>query len=115
MEKLRREYLKEKKIAHASLAGIVVERIKRPAIVETPAGFKKMIVDPQKLEDAIKKACVPVQKRGVQILEKPPPPPTTVRAVAVTKVTALCKAINLNGTPCKCRANVGKFCAKHAP
>lgn len=73
---------------------------------------RKMVIDISKLESTISKAAVPIKKKEIVVIDFVPvhkPPAVTVVA------TELCKAKNLNGTPCKCRAKIGKFCAKHAP
>jgi hypothetical protein len=117
MEKLRRDFLKERKAMEEAMKTVVSER-KKPTIRPPPPPppiHKKMIVDPQKLENSIKKACVPVVKNHIKILDKPPPPPPPRGTTSTPVIVAVCKAMNLNGTPCKCRAKVGKFCAKHAP
>jgi hypothetical protein len=112
MEKLRKDFLKERMM----MKSIVFE--KRPPTVARPLPPQtvpppKMVIDPHKLEETIKKACIPVVRRSIQILDKLPDKPPEERKPVV--VVAVCKAMNLNGTPCKCRAKIGKFCAKHAP
>lgn len=46
------------------------------------------------------------------------PKPTAVSRQGATTCSAIhescCKAININGTPCKLRARLGSFCLKHA-
>jgi hypothetical protein len=41
------------------------------------------------------------------------PKAVTKTHVAAKAVVLTCKAINLNGTPCKLRAKLGPFCMKH--
>ena len=54
-------------------------------------------------------------KRTMIVLDKNPVAPSPTVVVAVTPV-AICRARNINGTPCKCKATkLGKFCTKHAP
>ena len=72
---------------------------------------KKMIIDPVKLETTIKKACIPIEKKNIVVLETLP---KKVVPVIVPVPIAICQAKNLNGTPCKCKAKVGKFCTKHS-
>lgn len=115
MEKLRKEFIKERKAMAELMKTVVTERHKK--VVESlppTTNTTKMTIDPQKLEDTIKKACVPIVKKSIQILDKLPAKPDSSGPVAVKKPAVLCKALNLNGTPCKCRAKIGKFCAKHA-
>lgn len=40
-------------------------------------------------------------------------PPKSLTRVATKAVVLTCKAINLNGTPCKLKAKLGPFCMKH--
>lgn len=116
MEKLRRDYIKERKMMAEAMKDVVTERrppphMRNPLPATAPT---KLTIDPHKLEETIKKACIPVVKKSIQVLDKVPPKPeenVKPKPVAI----AVCKAMNLNGTPCKCRAKVGKFCAKHAP
>lgn len=72
---------------------------------------RKMNIDTNKLESTIKKAAVPIKKKEIVVIDFVPVHKPVVSVVAIE----LCKAKNLNGTPCKCRAKIGKFCAKHAP
>jgi hypothetical protein len=73
---------------------------------------KLMTIDPVKLEFTIKKACIPVEKKNIVVLETLPK--KVVAVVPVPVPIAICQAKNLNGTPCKCKAKVGKFCTKHS-
>lgn len=115
MDKIRREIMKERKIMDDILKSGLIERNNplRPRPPPT-AQYKKMVIDPVKLEETIRKACIPVPRKTIQLLDKPPPPPVVRSESSSAKVVVACKAINLNGTPCKCRAKIGKFCAKHA-
>lgn len=50
----------------------------------------------------------------IVILDEVPP----IAASAATKAKACvstCKAINLNGTPCKLKSKIGQYCMKHCP
>lgn len=92
------------------------ESRKKPAtIVASEAEHVKikMEIDPVKLEETIKKAIVPIQKKCIVVLDEIPKK-TTVAAAPAPVPVALCIARNLNGTPCKCKAKLGKFCAKHS-
>jgi hypothetical protein len=120
MEKLRKEFAKERKMMeniHKVMKDEPTEKTcvkkARPPIISVTPTSTKMVVDPRKLEETIKKACIPVMKRSIQILDKLPSKPEEHVKPKPTAVV-VCKAMNLNGTPCKCRAKVGKFCAKHA-
>lgn len=113
--KLRKDFYKEQKEKKEMMKSVVIERKKMISTItsESPKNFK-MIVEPEKLEKTIQKACVPVQKKCITFLEKPPvvaPPTLNKNPVPVL----ICHARNLNGTPCKCKAKIGKFCTKHAP
>lgn len=118
MEKLRKEFIKERKAMIDIMKNVVTERQKRSVVAPVPAVVapkKMMTIDPQKLEDTIKKACVPITRKSILVLEKPPMTTTTATQKVVVTSSLLCQARNLNGTPCKCKAKLGKFCAKHAP
>lgn len=113
MDKLRRDYILERKILADAMKLVLIER--KPSIHPTvPSRTQppKMCIDPNKLEETIKRACIPVVRKEIKILDKIP-----VINVEIAKpvIIAVCKAKNLNGTPCKCRAKIGNFCAKHAP
>ena len=55
-------------------------------------------------------------KRTMIVLDKTPIVQIPSVVVAVAPVITICKARNINGTPCKCKATkLGKFCTKHAP
>ena len=86
------------------------------AIVNQIIENKKMSIDNEKLNMTIKKANVPIQRREIIVLDsipkKPSQPETTTASQTQVKI---CQARNLNGTPCKCKAKIGKFCTKHAP
>lgn len=95
----------------------VVERTKSEAPPPIPA-IKKLEIDPAKLEQTITKAVQSlslVPKKRIVFLEEAPKkkPEATAKTTGPT-VVQLCIARNLNGTPCKCKAKLGKFCAKHA-
>lgn len=92
---------------------------KKPATIVAAAEAEpvkiKMEIDPVKLEETIKKAIVPIQKKCIVVLDEIPKKTTTTTPAATAPVpVALCIARNLNGTPCKCKAKLGKFCAKHS-
>ena len=72
---------------------------------------RKMTIDTTKLESTINKASVPIKKKEIVVIDFIP----VHKPIVTVAATELCKAKNLNGTPCKCRAKIGKFCAKHAP
>jgi outer membrane biosynthesis protein TonB len=118
MEKLRKEFLKEREMMKEVMKTVVIDRPKKtPPPPPPPSIVAKMTIDPEKLEMSIKKACVPIPKREITVLDKPPAVAVTTAptgAVVAKPVAALCKALNLNGTPCKFRAKKGHFCAKHA-
>ena len=114
MDKLRKEFIKERQMMAEAMKSVVIERrapIRPPVPPRAPP--LKMGIDPHKLEETIKKACIPVVRKGIKILDKLPDRNDEVAKPSVT--IAVCKAKNLNGTPCKCRAKIGNFCAKHAP
>lgn len=116
ISKLRKDFYKEQKDKKEMMKSVVIER-KKPVstiVTETPKKFK-MVVEPEKLENSIQKACVPVQKKCITFLEKIPVAPPTLNKNPVPVAVIICHARNLNGTPCKCKAKIGKFCAKHAP
>ncbi len=118
ISKLRKEFAKERKNMIDIMNTVKSERSTKPSVVVRTVVVvpenKKMEIDQEKLERTIQKACIPIQKKSIVFIEKPPAPPVaTVAAPPV--VVAICAAKNLNGTPCKCRAKIGKFCAKHAP
>ena len=69
-----------------------------------------MNIDPVKLEATIRKACIPIKRHHIIVIDYIP-----LQPMKPTPEVQICKAKNLNGTPCKCRAKIGKFCAKHAP
>ena len=99
-------------LADAMKLVVVVRGVPIHPIVPSRAQPKKMCIDPTKLEETIKRACIPVARKEIKILDKLP-----VTNVEISKpvIVAVCKAKNLNGTPCKCRAKIGNFGAKHAP
>jgi len=118
--KLRHEFKKEKALMKKMMADAGDDMIRKPGTgrislpLPVPAAHRvKLTIDPIKLEQTIKKACIPIEKKSVVVLENVPPPVATA-AVAHVCVVAVCQARNLNGTPCKCKAKVGKFCAKHS-
>lgn len=71
--------------------------------------------DKEFLERTIQKACQPVKRHSVIVLDKPPVPVATSSQQPKAVSSSICQARNMNGTPCKCKAKIGKFCAKHAP
>jgi hypothetical protein len=115
--KLRQEYKKEKMLMSKAMkdAGDDMLRkknvhIHKPTTTISSTKFK-LEVDPVKLDHTIKKACIPVEKRNIVFLDTLPK--KVAPAVPVPTPVAICQAKNLNGTPCKCKAKSGKFCAKH--
>lgn len=114
--KLRQEFKKEKALMSKMMADAGDDMIRKNASVRKDTVHVvvtkfKLEVDPKKLEDTIKKACVPVEKKNIVFLESLP---NKVTLAPVAKPIAICQAKNLNGTPCKCKAKVGKFCTKHS-
>lgn len=119
--KLRKEF----KNVNDELKKIKIERIpvkhdikpvtaEKAQMIEEIIKNKKMTIDNVKLETTIQKASVPIKKKEIVVLDFIPK--TNVpESTPVVKTVEICKALNLNGTPCKCRAKIGKFCAKHAP
>jgi predicted Holliday junction resolvase-like endonuclease len=79
---------------------------------------KKIVFDKKKLHETIEKAkqhADMLKKKPIVVLDKVPSHHNPVIAAAPVAVV-ICKARNLNGTPCKCKATkFGKFCAKHTP
>lgn len=53
-------------------------------------------------------------KRHTVVFLDEAPKPHHISKPSVATVTACCSAINLNGTPCKFKPKLGKFCKKHA-
>lgn len=43
------------------------------------------------------------------------PPIATATATKAKACVSTCKAINLNGTPCKLKTKIGQYCMKHCP
>jgi hypothetical protein len=117
ISKLRKDFMKERKDMIDIMKTVKSERSKTSAVVRTVVvvqEHKKMEIDQEKLERSIKKACIPVEKKTIVFIDKPPAAPP-VAETTPPPALVLCAAKNLNGTPCKCRAKIGKFCAKHAP
>lgn len=110
ISKLRKEFYTEQKAKREMMKNVVIER-KKVIKIETDTTKFKMTIDPEKLENTIQKACIPVQKKCIAVIDKIPPPSNKNPPVVIL----VCKAKNLNGTPCKCKAKIGQFCAKHAP
>lgn len=112
MEKLRNNFLKERSVNPWRM-----NRDECTHHHRTPPPsqeYKKLVIDPEKLERTIQKACVPIPKKSIEFIDKVLKPNPVV-FVSTPPVTAIiCSAKNLNGTPCKCKAKIGKFCAKHA-
>lgn len=78
----------------------------------------KIVFDEQKLNKTImnaKETYEKIKKKPIVVLDKNPVPSTSAHVATVAPV-AICRARNINGTPCKCKATkFGKFCTKHAP
>jgi hypothetical protein len=54
-------------------------------------------------------------KRVKIILLDEVPKAAATATVARTTTVSSCKAVNLNGTPCKLKAKIGQYCMKHCP
>jgi hypothetical protein len=121
MQKLRKEvalYYKDM-MTYKTKRVCVTHTIEEPSIekknmIEEIIKNKKMTINPEKLVKTIDKAAVPIPKKGIVVLDFLPKHPTSETVVKKVE-TRICQAKNLNGTPCKCRAKIGQFCAKHAP
>lgn len=114
--KLRDEYKKELAERKRIMKDVVIERKK--IITENPlTPLKKITFDSQKLDNSIAKAIETseaLKKKPIVVLDKIPSNNNPVVSAPVP--VTICKARNLNGTPCKCKAvKFGKFCAKHTP
>jgi hypothetical protein len=117
--KLRQEYKKEKMLMKKAVTDAGDDMLRKKNITKTYTITSatttttkfKLEVDPVKLDHAIKKACIPVEKRNIVFLDTLPKKVAVPAPVAAP--IAICQAKNLNGTPCKCKAKAGKFCAKH--
>ena len=113
ISKLRKDFYADQKAKRDVMKTVVIER-KTVTKVETDTCSKlKLTIDPEKLEKTIQKACIPIQKKCITVLDKIPTPAPSKENPSVAVL--ICKARNLNGTPCKCKAKIGKFCTKHAP
>jgi hypothetical protein len=121
MNKLRKEMeLYRRQFEDASERVIVKHVIQEPTpekkvLIEEMIKNKKMKIDSTKLVNTIAHASVPVKKKAVVVIDFIVPPPTAAVSSKSATPDSICQAKNLNGTPCKCRAKIGKFCAKHAP
>lgn len=114
MDKLRKEFHKERKLMAEIMKTVVVDRPKKKdPIVSCAPPPTKMSIDPEKLEKTIQKACIPIVKKSITVIDSLPVTVTSSASVPAPKIV-ICKALNLNGTPCKFRAKKGHFCAKHA-
>lgn len=115
--KLRKEFnkrnqeMKNLKIERVNVKHVVPEI--RNEIVDEIMKNKKMNVDNERLEKTIQKAVVPIKKKEIVVIDFVPETTKAPEKPVVTFTT--CKALNLNGTPCKFRAKCGQFCTKHAP
>ncbi len=120
--KLREEHKKEIALRKQLMKDVVIERKKKSSVVDEThfSSSKKIEIDSQKLQETIAKAIETsesLKKNPIVVLDKIPSNnnPVVPAAAPVAPVT-ICKARNLNGTPCKCKAvKFGKFCAKHTP
>lgn len=119
IQKLRRELLLQKKKEETPSIRISVTHKplkmneEKSRIVNEIIKNKKMTIDDTRLENTIQKAATfQVKKKEIVHIDFIPSQPTVAKVVTEVKI---CEAMNLNGTPCKCRAKIGKFCAKHAP
>lgn len=115
ISKLRKDFYNEQKAKNEMMKDVIIERKMISGGGGVSSTLKKMVIDPEKLERTIQKACQPVQKKCITFLEKPPVPSEKVLQKNPVPVVLICQARNLNGTPCKCKAKIGKFCAKHVP
>ncbi len=116
IKKLRELHLQEISQRKKDALMRVVERTKTMEAPPTLPVVKKLEIDPVKLEQTIKKAVQSsslVPKMRIVFLEEAPQQPKKPDAVTAAP-SSVCIARNLNGTPCKCKAKLGKFCAKHA-
>ena len=115
--KLRQDYKKEQFLMRKLISDAGDDMFRTSVRKEPVAPIHtvkyKLEVDPVKLEASIKKACVHVEKKSIVVLKDQPVKSTTTAKHHVV-VVAICQSKNLNGTPCKCKAKVGKFCTKHA-
>lgn len=119
IQKLRREILLQKKKEEKPSQRITVTHKplkmneNKALLVDEIVKNKKMKIDEKRLENTIQKAAsVQVKKKEIVQIDFIPSQPVVTKAIVNVKI---CEAMNLNGTPCKCRAKIGKFCAKHAP
>ncbi len=125
MEALRREFKKTsamtvKKVIRDTVPPcmeIKVNPEKEKLISDIMINNKKMIVDKTRLDNTIenaKKVYTNITKKPIVFLDEAPTVLLPSSEKPVHEIFSICKAMNLNGTPCKCRAKIGKFCAKHA-
>ena len=117
--KLREDYKKELAERKRIMKDVVIER-KKPIITNPSSDtHKKITLDSQKLQETISKAIETsesLKKKPIVVLDKIPSSSHNNPVVAAPVPVTICKARNLNGTPCKCKAvKSGKFCAKHTP
>lgn len=118
--KLRQEHKKELAIRKQLMKDVVIERKKKVHVdVSPPPSYKKIEIDSQKLQETIAKAIdtsESLKKKPIIVLDKIPSNDNPVVPATPVAPVTICKARNLNGTPCKCKAvKFGKFCAKHTP
>ena len=119
ISKLRDEYKKEIAERKRIMKDVVIER-RKPIITTSSSSDtqKKLTLDSQKLQETIAKAIETsesLKKKPIVVLDKIPSSHNNP-VVPVPVPVTICKARNLNGTPCKCKAiKLGKFCAKHTP
>lgn len=111
--KMRASYRDELK-----LRGCAGEREERKSTLVAIAITRQIpkFDDKEFLERTIQKACQPVKRHSIIVLDKPPVPmEVSSQQPKAVSSSVICQARNMNGTPCKCKAKIGKFCAKHAP
>lgn len=107
--KLRKDFLKEKSALKDFKPVRVNVKHEKTSVEITN---KKMTIDAEKLERTIQKAVAPIKRKEIIVIDFVP---ETKAPEKTPVVFVTCKALNLNGTPCKFRAKCGQFCAKHAP
>lgn len=73
------------------------------------------IMDPLRLQasiDRVNQKYKSLKVVKIIVLDDVPKQATRTAAAAVA---GTCKAMNLNGTPCKLKSKIGHYCMKHCP